>query len=164
MKTKAQIWGLDLMVAIIIFVIGIITFYLYSLNYPSQAEDNLNQLFYEGDLVLSNILSEGYPENWNSESVIRLGILSNNQINNTKLEQFYNLASSNYQKTRTTLNTKYDYYFFLSKNFVINSQQVSGIGKPGIDPENIQASNLIKITRAAVYNKEPVTAYLYIWE
>ena len=46
----------------------------------------------------------------------------------------------------------------------INSAEVEGIGQPGADKENINALNLVKITKFTVYKNKPVTAYFYIWQ
>ncbi len=165
-QKKAQAWGTDLMVALVIFTIGIVVFYLFSINQSGEAEEVINSLNYEGAIISDTILSGGYPYNWTQETAVSIGILYENKIDDAKLEEFYNFASTNYQKTKSLFNTKYDYYFFLDENFIINSAEVRGIGKPGATPENIpsQAENLIKITRFTVYKNKPVTAYLYIWE
>ncbi len=161
---KAQAWGIDLTIAIIIFSIGILIFLIYSLNYSGDSKEALDSINYDGDVLFSNLLSEGYPQNWTLNDVVKIGILDNEKINETKLEMFYNLAKNDYSKTKTMFNTKFDYYFFMNENMTINSEQVAGIGKPGINRNNINATNLIKITRFIIYKEKPVTAYLYIWE
>ena len=161
---KAQAWGIDLMVAVAIFSMGIIIFYVYSLNNYNETEEEIEKLFYDGKLISNLILSEGHPEDWNNETVIQIGILNNNKINQTKLEKFYNLSQTNYQKTKELFSTKYDYYFFLENNITINSQTVEGIGKPGTSKNNITVQNLIKVTRFAIYQDKPTTAYVYIWK
>ena len=55
---RAQAWSLDLVIASIIFIIGIIVLYVYAINYSSQAKDQLDELFYEGNLASELILSE----------------------------------------------------------------------------------------------------------
>ena len=164
MKKKSQIWGVDLIVAVILFSIGIIGFFVYVLNYPGEAEENLSNLFYDGNIIASGILSEGYPLNWNLENVVKPGILTGNKINDTKLELFFNLSMANYTRTKSLFNTKYDFFFFLPENFVLSLGEVRGIGKPGTDPQSINSKNLVKITRFTIYKHKPVTAYIYIWE
>mgnify|MGYP000014655228 CR=1 FL=1 len=80
---KGQAWGFDLMMASIIFLGGITVFYLYSLNTP-EAETTLNKLTYEGNIVASTLLSDGFPIDWEEFNVVNPGILSNNKINQTK--------------------------------------------------------------------------------
>ena len=161
---RAQGWGMDLMVALSIFLIGIVIFYIYSLNNPNEAKENIENLFYDGESLTNVLLSEGYPKAWNSTNVVGLGILSDNKINDTKLERFYDLSQTEYEKTKSLFNTRYNYYFFLDENMIINSVSVEGIGKPGVTKTTISSINLIKVTRVVVYENKPVTAYLYIWE
>ncbi|MFH1711593.1 MAG: hypothetical protein ABH840_04740 [Nanoarchaeota archaeon] len=163
MNKKSQAWGIDLIIAVIIFTAGITFFYLYSLN-SSGSEDKFETLSDEGKLVSSIILSDGEPIDWNSGNVRKLGILSNNEINETKLEMFYQIATSDYSRTKILFNTGYDYLFFLSENMTIDSNLVQFIGKPGYTPENIQSENVAKTSRFTIYKKKPVTAYLYLWE
>jgi len=150
--------------AVFIFTASMTIFFFYVLNDSSEGGENLEKLYYEGAHITNLILSEGYPTNWNSENVVEIGILTNEKINETKLERFYNLTQEEYSKTRIKFNTKYDYYFFLDRNMTINSKTIEGIGKPGIKKSNIDAENLIKISRATIYKNKPVAAELYIWK
>lgn len=168
MKTKkrAQIWGVDLMSGMVLFVIGVMIFFIYSLNQSDEVQDNFELLFYEGKIIANNFISSGYPPNWNSNNVITMGISDDNKINETKLEKLYEMiyVDNNYHITKNLLNTQYDYYFFMSQNMIINSAEVEGIGKPGATKDNINAKNLIKITRFTVYKNKTTPFYIYIWE
>lgn len=156
---RSQAWGVDLMIALVIFTIGIAFFYVYALNEPSEAEENIESLFYDGKIITDSILAEGHPENWDLNNVITIGILTNNKINETKLESFYTLSKNDYAKTKSLFNTKYNYYFFLSENMTLSFGEVNGIG---IEPSNHK--NLVKITRFTTYKDKPMAAYLYVWE
>lgn len=163
-QKKAQAWGTDLIIGFIIFSFAIIFFYFYSFNYSNETEDILELLTYNGNFIADSILSPGYPNDWTEETAIKIGIADNGKINQTKLERFYNLAQTDYNKTKTLFNTKEDYYFFLQKPFTINSVLIEGIGKPGITATTITSSNLLKITRFTIYQNKPTTAYVYIFE
>ena len=78
---KAQAWGIDLMVATSIFVVGILIFFIYSLNSFNESEEEIDKLFYDGKLISNYILSEGHPDNWNENNVQKIGI-TNNSLNN----------------------------------------------------------------------------------
>lgn len=156
---KAQAWGFDLFMALIIFTSGIIAFYLYALNMPSEAENIIDTMNYQGNAISNSLLSEGYPLNWNENDVTNIGILSNDRINQTKLEKFSSLSSANYVRTKFLFNTRYEYYVSLSENFIINGNEVEGIGNKPTSPKN-----LIKITRITIYNNKPVTFNLEVWE
>ena len=156
---KGQAWGMDLMIAFIIFSVGLVSFYFYTLNSGEDSEEIINQMFYDGNIIANDILSEGYPINWETDNVVKIGIISNNKINETKLNNFYLLSNSDYAKTKSVFNTKFNYYFFISENIILGGNTVEGIGKK---PEN--SENLIKITRLTLYKEKPVTFTLYIWE
>ena len=165
MKTnrRGQAWSIDLIVGLMIFSITILIFFIYSVNYSGEAKENFQGLSQEGDIIFNNILSEGYPLDWDETNVVKIGILDHNKINETKLERFYNYANDNYAETKIKFNTRYDYYFTFN-NMTINSVSVNGTGKPGTNINNINATNLLKITRFSIYENKPVTVYLYIWE
>jgi hypothetical protein len=162
MKTKkAQAWGIDLTIAVIIFTVGLVFFYFHSLNQPGQGEQIVKSLTDDGKIIITSILSEGRPENWFPGDVVKIGILTDNKIDETKLNRFHILASTpaGYAHTRNLFNTKYDYYFFLDKNMTIIGGSIEGIGE-----KPVSYDNLVKITRLTIYEDKPITAYLYMWE
>lgn len=156
---RAQAWGFDLMIASVIFIAGVIAFYFYALNTP-ETETRLNSLAYDGDIIASALLSEGFPENWNSGDVITPGILTDDKINDTKLESFNSLAMTNYAKTKALFNTNYDYYIYLSdENFTISGSEVEGIGNLPSGQDD-----LIKISRVVIYENRALTLNIEVWE
>jgi len=162
---KGQIWGMDLMVATTIFAIALTTFYLYTLNENSGSEEKIEELFTEGSAIANMILSEGIPPNWDEDSVIEIGILSEGKINRTKMDMFYNLSIKNYSRTKGIFNTRFDYFFITSiRPTLQNGSYFSGLGKPGVDKQTITAKNLVRIGRFTVYNSTPCGAELFIWE
>lgn len=156
---KAQAWGFDIMIAAGIFIFGIIAFFLYTLNYPTEEEGKLDSLLYEGDIVAESLLSEGIPENWTSQAVSKIGLLKNNTINQNKLEQFYNLSSNEYPRTKSLFGIKYNYFVNFSESIEISGASIEGIG---LFPEN--ADNNIKISRVAIYKNKPVTLEVQVWD
>jgi len=165
-KKKSQAWGIDLMVAVAIFSLGIIIFFIYSLNNYNESEEKIEELFYDGKIIADSILSEGHPENWDRFNVIQIGLTTDNKLDDSKLDEFHNMMENgDYEKTRRLFNTKYDYYFFLEENMTLHGGAVSvdGLGKPGVDKNNITTENLIKITRFSVYDNKPVSVYFYVW-
>jgi len=165
-QKRGQVWSFDLLAGITLFVVGIIAFFVYSLNQPTQTQDTFELLYYEGNIVANNLLSSGYPQNWETDSVMTIGITDNNKINQTKLEQLYEIiyTDDNYTRTKNLLNTQYDYYFFLDQNMTINSDSIEGIGKPGTTINNVTSRNLIKTTRYTIYQNKTTPLYIYTWE
>lgn len=156
---KAQAWGFDLIIALILFFIGVTLLFLYIVNSPSTSKEKIDDLNYEGENVISQILSEGYPQDWNSTKFVQIGIITENKINETKLGFFYNLSTENYPLILSLFNTKYDFFFNLSQQIIIDNVSIKGIGK-----EPSSYTNIIKITRFTIYKDKPVSAELLIWE
>lgn len=163
---KGQVWGMDLIIAVSIFSFALTGFYFYALNEQGSSEETIESLLYYAREISNILLSEGYPEDWNSTNVIEMGILTDKKINKTKLEKFYNLTQteSGYAKTKSLFNTAHDYYFFLEEDLIFGAVTVEGIGKPGITKDTISASNLVKINRIVVYKNKIMTAELYVWD
>lgn len=159
---RGQAWGFDLMIATIIFISGIVSFYLYSLNYQTEAQETLDTLFYEGNTISEDLLSSGYPSTWNAGNVQVIGLTDDGKINQTKLERFYGLSLEDYGRTRSILNINNNYFINFSDTLTLNIEgeniDVDGIGKT---PEN--AKNIIMVTRLTVYHEKPAAMNVFIW-
>jgi hypothetical protein len=166
MNSKAQIWSLDVMVGTALFLTSIMIFFIYSFNQPSEARESLDLLTYDARSVAQDLLSEGYPTNWTSSNVTKIGLTTSNKINQSKLQELYNMIhiQGNYQLAKNKFQTGYDFYFFLSENMTVSTGPIQGIGKPGTTPENIDAKDLIKITRYTIYQNKTTPLYLYLWQ
>jgi len=142
---RGQIWSLDLLIAMVIFLIGITTLFYYAFNYSSQSKNQLNEFFYEGELASNLILSE---ENF--------GILSNGIVNQTKLNNFDGLDN----KTKKNLLGVQNNFYFVMEGLEINDIEKSYVGIIN----TTQIDNIIKITRIAVYKNKPVKFELFVWK
>ena len=158
MKKNGQAWGFDLAIAVSIFLFGAIFFYFYALNYSSTG-DEFKSLYEEGDFIAESLLSDGYPVNWNENNVARIGILSNENINSTKVERFYNLASGNYAHTKSLFNIRSNYYV----NFSVPINLSGGTAIQLVGMESASSKNLVSVTRVTSYNGEIVTLKIGVW-
>ena len=162
---KAQIWGIDLIVGIFIFLMGLIILFFYAVNLKGNTGD-IEDISLVGDTISENLLSEGTPINWTEENVIFPGLISQNKVNETKLQMFYNL-NQDYPKFKGILETKYDFYIYFSEPMSLEAGQVDGIGKPNVNRDNIieheNPKNIFKVTRVIAYNNKPVTLNIYLW-
>jgi len=167
MNKRGQAWSLDLLMGVFLFTVALSVFYFSALNSSNNLNEAIDLLSYDGRSISKNILSEGSPNDWNSSSVVQIGILDDGKINETKLEAFYDLANTDYARTKSLFNTKYDYYFFLDTNITFNSITIDGIGKPGITRDNVAQAdikNLIRVDRISVYENKIIGATLFVWE
>lgn len=149
---KAQAWGFDLVVGLIIFLVGILAFYIYTANLPSQGEEMLQELQQEGEVVADSLMTEGSPVDWTPSRVERIGLLSDDRINQTKLDNFRSLAGSSYGSTRSMFRITNHYFVYLGGD-------VAG----GIGANPTGATNLVKVTRVVVYNQSVKTLNVEIW-
>ncbi len=158
-KKRGQAWGFDLIIGSILFAIGVIGFYFFAINSQQEQYDKLEELNYAATSLADTLLSEGLPNEWDSDNVVRIGITSNSKINQTKLERLYNLSLQNYEITKNKFNIIKEYYIIFKDPFKINDIDISSIGK---NPQN--QNNMIKQTRLSVYKDRPITIEVYIWD
>ena len=157
MNKRGQGWGFDLFIALFLFFAGIVLFYFYSLNSNLDFTDSLDSMNYDGKLISESLLSEGIPENWTRNSVVEVGLVDEGQINQTKLDEFY-LLSSEYQRTRIILGTKYNFFINISGGLEANGTSIAGIGLEPTSPKN-----LIRVSRLTIYNNKPANLDVLIW-
>jgi hypothetical protein len=141
---KAQGWSLDIVVAGVIFLTGVITLYVYAINYSSQSQKQIDEMFYEGNLAAELILSDE-----------DFGILSENKINQTKLDDFHN----NYDDRKNTLGVTRNFYFIID-DLELNSAPAEYAGRMNAT----ETESNIKVTRIVIYKDKPTKFDLYIWE
>jgi hypothetical protein len=163
---RAQAWGFDLLIASAIFIAGITVFYVYSLNYPTEGQDTIGELFNEGNFITNSLLTPGAPEDWDEDTVIRIGILTDNKVDEVKLEKLYLLANwtnnpTGYARSKSLFNIRHEYFFNFTDDITLPTEgSIPGIG---FWPET-EPVNLIKVSRLTIYNNKPSTLNLYVWE
>src|SRR3989344_4250444 len=141
MNKGGQAWGFDLIIAIAIFIFGIIVFFLYSANYPKGEQEKVDNLLYEANSIAEDLMSDGNPQNWTISTVSKVGLLTANVINQSKLDQFYQLSQADYPLTRALFSTKYHYFINASSPLQVLGSSIAGIG---LQPLN--AKNSIKVS------------------
>ncbi len=142
-KKKAQVWSLDAVAGIIIFTAAMAVLFFYAINYNNQSEINIGDLSYQGNLAAELILSE------------EDGILTDNKINQTKLDEFY---YSDYNAKKRGFGIKDDFYFVLPE-LEINGSDADYVGKVN----SSAVDNLIQVTRFTIYKNKPVQFDIFIW-
>lgn len=160
-SNRSQAWGLDLMIAVTIFSFGILFLFIYAINSSNEADENLNSLQYEGNLIASNLLSSGTPSNWHTldlDSLVMPGILTDNKIDEDKLAKFNEWKGELAIKNK--LNTNFDFCFNIKISSSTYAYPNNGICTATMDNPN----NKIKITRFVIYENIPRTLELTIWK
>ena len=140
---EGQAWSLDIVIASVIFMIGIIVLYLYAINYLSKPDERLKEMFYEGNLASELILSKD-----------DFGILTGHKVNQTKLDSF----NSTYQNKKSLLGIRRNFYF------VIDGLELGGSPAEYVGAKNPDPENIVQITRITIYKDKPAKFQLYVWE
>ena len=162
MRTRgkaAQAWGFDLAAGLMIFVSGVIFFYFYAVNNSSGDEQKILFMQEEAKLIAGNLLVEGTPSDWNETNVIRIGFYDSGRINQTKLERFYELAESDYSRTKLLFNVKDEYYVHFPSGTEVQGDTIYFMG----NNESQNAKNLFKVTRAIVYKNKIIGMEVVAW-
>lgn len=174
-KLKGQAFVQDLIIAIFIIVIFLVIFFNIEKN--DARPDSELDISFEAKALSDYLVSAGYPNNWNSSDVIRIGITDdNNVLDKNKLEQFYNMTISDYGRTRYILGVKDDFIVFFTdyNGNIISVGSSDFFGKPGydlLDVENDNPTNLYKISRFVVLKEglvnitsKIVEMKIYVWK
>ncbi|MEM4711273.1 MAG: hypothetical protein QXL18_04985 [Candidatus Woesearchaeota archaeon] len=179
MYKKSQVWTIEFILSFLIFTAAIILsvksiFSIYS-------DEGFLDLQKESEHISQQLISEGFPLNWDNESVIKIGLLSNNKIDSDKLKNLYYLQ---YSKAKYLFGIHGDFFIYFSNAsgiiplFYIVDQNISlpegcGYGnvnvvktydgKCNIDTNLLKYSNMLKISRVTSFNSSLVELNILIW-
>jgi len=164
---KAQSFSIDLVIALLLFGFTLLFYYETTTNLSANEIASFKDVLYNAKVISSYLISEGYPTNWTKDNVSLIGIMTNNRVNETKLEMF---ASMDYSLTKQIFNTPYDYYlFFQARNgsIVPINDSVEGIGKPGVSYSNLKEvenpRHLVTIHRIVIRSNDIMKMVIYQW-
>ena len=145
---RGQIWSLDFITSILVFIVVLIPLF-FIWNYVNI--QNQQQILFDEVETLalsisdSLIRTKGLPEGWNTSDVSTIGLSSEeNILNVTKVSYFLTMGSSEYNRTRAILTGGYDFFF--------NLTDVNGTshGTIGSKPENRMT---VPIERYCLYDE-----------
>lgn len=152
-RKKSQVWYIDFMVGLLIFIVVIITYYQYANNFVDESEDEWQEMIVDSKSITSSLISAGHPANWTAETAEIIGLTDGNyRINSTKLARFENIS---YKDAKSMLNTRFDFYFF------IEGENKTVIYETGLNATD--ARFLVHTTRFAIYNSSIVRMVFYLW-
>jgi len=153
---KAQVWFLDIAIAILFFTTALTLYFKYSVNLNSDS-DKLEILAMDSKFIAEQLLSTGYPENWTElplSNILSLGLLNQDQtLNESKLSNFINITEHNYSFVKKNFETSYDFFIEIKiRNLTISA------GKNFTNPKY-----LIKLSRLLVYNNSIARLIIYTY-
>lgn len=146
-EKKAQAWTLDFIISIVIITLVIIVLVKYFFSNESIQQDlkELDNMYLTLRTLESSILSTGVPKNWTYYNYVLPGILTNNKLNKTKLE---NLKKINYSELKNVFGIPENYEFVIvfldekGKEIKINNVSLIGYNK-SIDEKDIEKKVVI---------------------
>lgn len=152
-KRNAQVWFLDFMVGLMIFMIVVFIYYNYQNNLTGDVEAVWDEMIIDSKAISSSLMSQGYPQDWNETTVERIGLLNGSyRLSQERLEAF---AAMPYNLTTSLFNTRFEFYFFLE------SQNGTESYATGMEPAG--QKYLVQATRLAIYNSSVYRMVLYLW-
>jgi hypothetical protein len=169
---KAQVWGLDLAIGLMVFVGIIFMFYRYSVSFVPE-DTSLEKMVKQGGFVSESLLSQGYPGNWDTLDIDELGMfgLLDNQslLDVNKWTKFaeWSTGPSTYSLVREKLNTDFAFYvFFSDEGDTDPKMQINGYDFAGKEVPD-DAKQITRVERLVAYNDTgtiiPLKMVLSLW-
>jgi hypothetical protein len=180
-KKKSQSFSIEFILAFLLFSSAIVVSIKMISNIYKPTD--FNDLVKESELLSDNLLSEGYPINWTTDDVIKIGLLDNNRLSVNKLLSLYNMT---YYEAKTASGVRKDFFIYFTRNksvlnmfYTIDAYNSTidscGYGSPQviqqydgskciISFENATHNNFVKISRLAVYNGTILTMNINMWD
>jgi hypothetical protein len=163
LNSKGQTWVFDYIVGFLMFAFLLIL--SLSLLRSIDAKSDYDLVSREVDFVSVALVSPGFPDNWNSSSVIFPGLLSDNKINKSKLDLF---DSFGYERTKALLRVTGEYWFYFKDEsgiIEVNGKCVRGYDYSGCDLPVVTArhSDRAWTERIVVLDSRIVTLMVVGW-
>jgi hypothetical protein len=166
MKKKAQVWTIDFIIALIIFIMLVLV--AFRLLASADFYDTFEPFYRESISLSESLISSGKPSSWNSTNVIIPGIANNNRINESKLLEFDKISYSN---TKSLFHISADYLFYFRN--ATNILNISGRCSRGYnvtttascEPNilNLTYSNFLRMDRIVIINSSIIRMVIYTW-
>ncbi len=169
-NSKSQASVADFVLGLLIIVVASVLAFKMILSINSSSDfDNLKRQ----SLISSQyLLSEGFPANWNSSSVIVPGVLSDGVFNSSK---WLLLQSMSYDYYRPLIAGFYDFYaYLLYPNGSVINVSSCGVGSPDVPVNNncvpdfsfvnnLNDKNVVRVLRIVNYNNTVASLILVLW-
>jgi hypothetical protein len=154
---EGQVWYTDFIVAVMIFTIALVIYFEYVNNLSQEEESKLGEMLMSAKLVSNNLMSSGYPSDWNQSNAEIIGIVDNKRINQTKIEKFYNMS---HDTAKFDLGITNNYYFYVQDQ---EGNKININGKNATGSEPYDSIKLVKVERITIYNNSIAKAVVQVW-
>jgi hypothetical protein len=138
-------------------MIALVIYFEYVNNLSQEEESDLTEMMISAKTTSNNLMSSGYPDNWNQSNVEIVGITDDRRINQSKIEKFYNMS---HDSTKPKFGISENYYIYLQNR---NGQKISINGKNYSGKEPANPTKLVKLDRVTIYQKDMVKMVVQIW-
>lgn len=128
--------------------------------------DRYSDIRSDAFFISESLVSEGFPFNWTNETVVKIGLSTNNRLNVSKLQNFQTLS---YVDSLSYLGTNKEYLFFFRKNnetlnisgcIFGNSEPITGCS---VNMSLVDYDDLVYVNRLLIYNSEIIELVVYVW-
>lgn len=146
MNRKAQVWYTDFMVGILILTVMIVVYFQFVSNFSFESEGSLDDLTRDAKIISNSLMTQGYPLDWNSTNVSRIGIVDgDNRLNISRLSEF---KSIDYNETKNIFSISSDYFIYFEKQD--QKETLGGVEDIGVNETD--PLKLAAITRIVFYD------------
>ncbi len=154
-----QAWYMDFVVAVIVFSIMIVIYFIYLPNVNNQELNAMDDIYLDSQFIVESLMTPGLPYNWTAVDVIKIGVVSNGSyLNETLVGRFKNFANADYDSAKNLLGIRSEFVvFFVDTNG--NLRNINGtyyIGESDVNYES-NASDL----NLAYYYRDTKQNYLF---
>jgi hypothetical protein len=121
LSTKGQVIWMDYVMALFIFLLTLSLFFKTIENTMPEDENGVNYLKNEANGVAKSLMSKGFPNDWNSTNVKKIGFLEDNSLSKIKAYEYEQIEFAN---QKTILGIKHNFSFF----FINGTENIKNIG------------------------------------
>jgi hypothetical protein len=107
--------------------------------------------------VSNNLMSGGYPDDWNQTDAEIIGLVDDKRINQSKIERFYNTS---HDSAKLKFGISENYYFYLQDK---DGNKVSIGGNDYAGKEASDSVKIVKLDRITIYNNSLVKMVVQVW-
>lgn len=170
-KKKGQFIVFSSIFMLFVFFLIFSIFFDYLVDNPAMAEDEFLSLQQESTRLTNALTLSGYPKYWDLNSVQRIGLVDDDLLNISKLNNFSQLVqdSTGYERSKILLSIRHDYLI----TFLPASANISNITKPNsfVNVDALVASDVSSIIKQervilfpTVNGSMPVIMEVYLYK